>query len=254
MQQVYMRQLIIGKGRPKICVPVIGEKEEDILVEMEKTMKLPADLIEWRGDWYEDIFDTKKRQSLLLKIREVIGEKPLLFTYRSLQEGGQRAASPGVYQKLNEEICASGLVDAVDVELFMGDKFIKPIIDAAHKAGIPVIGSNHDFFKTPDKEEIIRRLILMEEAGADVLKIAVMPQTEADVLELLSASEEMKRLYTDQPLILISMGELGLVSRIAGETFGSAITFGAGETGSAPGQMNAVRLEKVLDWIHESMA
>ena len=254
MQQVYMRQLIIGEGRPKICVPVTGEKEEDILIEMKKTTELPADLIEWRGDWYEDIFDPEKRKSLLLKIRAVIGETPLLFTYRSLQEGGQRAASPEVYKQLNEDICASGLVDAVDVELFMGDKFIKPIIDAAHKAGIPVIGSNHDFFKTPDKDEIVRRLILMEEAGADVLKIAVMPQNEADVLELLSATEEMRRLYTDRPLIMISMAKLGLISRIAGETFGSAITFGAGETGSAPGQMDAVRLEKVLDWIHESMA
>ena len=41
---------------------------------------------------------------------------------------------------------------------------VKTIINAAHEAGVKVIASNHDFFKTPEKEEIIRRL--SHDAGA----------------------------------------------------------------------------------------
>ena len=45
----------------------------------------------------------------------------------------------------------------------------------------------------------------------------------------------------------------GLISRLCGEVFGSALTFGAVGKASAPGQMNAADLNTVLNLIHESM-
>ena len=135
----------------------------------------------------------------------------------------------------------------------MDEKVRGPIIEKAHACGIKVIASNHDFIKTPDKDEITRRLILMDEMGADILKIAVMPKSRTDVLDLLSATEEMQRLYTEKPVVTMSMGSLGLISRLSGEVFGSAMTFGAGEKASAPGQIPAERLKMILDEIHEHM-
>ena len=104
---------------------------------------------------------------------------------------------------------------------------VRTVIDAAHNYSVRVIASNHDFYATPSKEEIIVRLIKMQELGADILKIAVMPQNSRDVITLLSATEEMARLYAERPLITMSMGGVGLISRLCGGTFGSAVTFGA---------------------------
>ncbi len=254
MDTVYIRKLAIGEGRPKICVPICGKDPEEILREAESIQELPADLIEWRADWYEDVFDKTCFRDMLGMLRSKLGDKPLLFTFRSVQEGGEKPIRPEQYLEVSRTVCESGQADALDVELFMDGKVTREIIDMAHRHGMVVIASNHDFIKTPEKDEMTRRLILMDEMGADILKIAVMPKKKTDVLELLTATEEMERLYTEKPVVTMSMGPMGLISRLAGETFGSAITFGAGEKASAPGQMPAEDLKKVLDAIHESMA
>ena len=117
-----------------------------------------------------------------------------------------------------------------------------------------VVASNHDFDKTPEKEELVHRLCKMQELGADIPKIAVMPQNKKDVLTLLAATEEMASEHADRPIITMSMAGTGLVSRLCGEVFGSALTFGAVGKASAPGQMNAADLNTVLNLIHNSIA
>mgnify|MGYP003292501183 CR=1 FL=1 len=81
----------------------------------------------------------------------------------------------------------------------------------------------------------------------DIPKIAVMPQSEQDVITLLSATEEFNREYADRPFITISMSKMGLVSRLAGGGFGSAMTFGAVGEVSAPGQIEAKQLKNILE-------
>ena len=251
MNTVYMKNLAIGQGRPKICIPICGRTIEEIIEEAKKILELPADLVEWRGDWYEEIFNISCLKEVLIELRQILENIPILFTFRSIQEGGERPITPENYLKLANIVCESGCIDALDVELFM-DAYVNPlIIEKAHACGIKVIASNHDFRKTPSKDELTRRMILMDEMGADILKIAVMPKTTSDVLELLTATDEMGRLYSDKPVITMAMGALGLISRLAGETFGSALTFGAGEKASAPGQIPAKQLKDVLDIIHE---
>ena len=95
--------------------------------------------------------------------------------------------------------------------------------------------SNHDFFKTPSKEEIISRLCAMQEKGADIPKIAVMPQSKKDVLTLLSATNEMVEEHANRPIITMSMAATGVISRLAGEVFGSCLTFGAAKKGKCSG-------------------
>lgn len=89
----------------------------------------------------------------------------------------------------------------------------------------------------------------MEELGVDILKLAVMPNSPKDVLALLSVTEEMKSL-TKNPIVTISMGSLGSISRISGETFGSSVTFGAIGKVSAPGQISVETLFDILNAIH----
>ena len=147
----------------------------------------------------------------------------------------------------------TGLVDLVDVEAFTGDEVVKDIIEGAHAYGVKVVASNHDFDKTPDKDDIVGRLVKMQELGADIPKIAVMPQCKKDVLTLLEATREMAEEHADRPIITMSMAGTGLISRLCGEVFGSALTFGAVGKASAPGQMNASDLREILTLIDKSI-
>ena len=169
------------------------------------------------------------------------------------EEGGERAIEPDEYVELNEKIAKSGYVDLVDVEAFTGDEVVKDIIEGAHAHGVKVVASNHDFDKTPDKDDIVGRLVKMQELGADIPKIAVMPQCKKDVLTLLEATREMAEEHADRPIITMSMAGTGLISRLCGEVFGSALTFGAVGKASAPGQMNASDLREILTLIDKSI-
>ena len=118
--------------------------------------------------------------------------------------------------------------------------------------GVKVIMSNHDFHKTPAKDEIIYRLRRMQELGADIPKIALMPTCRQDVLTVLSATVDMAEKYADRPIITMSMGKTGVTSRLTGEAFGSAATFGAVKTASAPGQISVADLRTVLTIINKA--
>jgi 3-dehydroquinate dehydratase-1 len=250
---VEVRGVKIGEGIPKICVPIVGKTKEEILSAAKSFADVKVDVVEWRVDWFEGVFDFAKVEDVLKELRPALGETPLLFTFRTSKEGGERAIEADAYATLNKNVAATGLVDLVDVEVFTGDEVVKDIIAAAHASGVKVVASNHDFDKTPDKDDIVGRLRKMQELGADIPKIAVMPQNKKDVLTLLTATEEMATNYADRPIITMSMAGTGLISRLCGEVFGSALTFGAVGKASAPGQMNAADLNTVLNLIHTSM-
>ena len=146
-----------------------------------------------------------------------------------------------------------GLVDLVDIEAFTGDEAVKRVIDTAHACSVKVVVSNHDFDKTPSKEELVSRLCKMQDLGADIPKIAVMPQNKKDVLTLLAATEEMATKHADRPIVTMSMSGTGVISRLCGEVFGSALTFGSAGKASAPGQMGVKDLKTVLTLLHNSL-
>ena len=153
--------------------------------------------------------------------------------------------SAEAYETFLWQVLDLGKADLLDVEFFMGEKLLSRVCRKAREQGVKVVASSHDFQKTPPREEMLERLKRMQEAGADLLKIAVMPGDPGDVLTLLSVSWEMKSRYARQPLIAISMGALGAVSRISGEIFGSAMTFGTAGQASAPGQISVEELQEV---------
>ena len=254
MNPVVVRNVQIGIGRPKICIPIVGMTEEEILREAEELLAAPVDIVEWRVDWFTYVSELEQVKQMLGKLRKILGDVPILFTFRTAQEGGEKEISEEEYLKLNEAVIESGMADLIDVEVFQEEKTVKLLIDRAHKSGVKVIASNHDFEKTPPCGEIVRRLRLMQEFGADIPKIAVMPKSKKDVLTLLAATEEMAEEYADRPIITMSMAGLGSISRICGEVFGSALTFGTATKASAPGQIRADRLMETLQTVHESLS
>ena len=253
MNTVKIRDIEIGTGAPKIIVPIVGVTKEDIIEEAKTFDSIPIDVVEWRVDWFEGVFDFAKVEDVLKNLREVLGNIPLLMTFRTSKEGGEKAIEADAYAELNKKAAATGLVDLVDVEAFTGDEVVKDIIEGAHAHGVKVVASNHDFDKTPDKDDIVGRLVKMQELGADIPKIAVMPQCKKDVLTLLEATREMAEEHADRPIITMAMAGTGLISRLCGEVFGSALTFGAVGKASAPGQMNASDLREILTLIDKSI-
>ncbi len=249
---VSVRNLVLGEGMPKICVPLVGKTREEIIEGAKELKDIKFDLVEWRVDHYLDVLDLEKVKETLVELRKVLNDTPILFTFRSLKEGGEKEVSVEYYAKLNKEISETKNADLIDVELFTGDEVVKEIVECAKENGVKVVMSNHDFFKTPSKEEIVNRLCKMQDLGADLPKIAVMPQTTTDVLTLLCATDEMVTKFAKTPIITMSMAGLGVISRLAGETFGSALTFGAAKEASAPGQVSVDKLSKVLEVLHES--
>ena len=253
MNTIKVRDIEIGAGAPKIIVPIVGVTKEDILNEAKTFDSIPVDVVEWRVDWFEHVFEFDKVEDVLKDLRNVLGNIPLLLTFRTKKEGGEKAIDTKDYKELNLRAAKTGYVDFIDVEIFTGDDVVREIIDGAHAAGVKVIASNHDFFKTPAKSDIIYRLRKMQDMGADIPKIAVMPQCRRDVLTLLCATEEMVTDYADRPIITMSMAGTGVISRLCGEGVGSSMTFGAAKKASAPGQMGVNDLNTVLDLLHCAM-
>ena len=253
MNTVKVRNLELGNGIPAICIPNVGKTKEDILSLTRTYLGMHMDLMEWRMDWYEDVEDIAKVTELVKELRDVMGDTPLLCTFRTDKEGGVHPMSTEKYAELNKAVAATGNADIIDVEIFTGDDIVRKMIDAIHASGAKVIASNHDFDKTPAKSDLIYRLRKMQDMGADIPKMAVMPQTKKDVLTLLSATEEMASDYADRPIITMSMAGTGVISRLCGEVFGSSMTFGAAKKASAPGQMGVNDLSTVLDLLHKAM-
>lgn len=246
--------LRIGEGRPKTIVPITAAQADLALQQAAAIAASPAtDLAEWRIDYLDSATDGAALVALGKRIEQALGGKPMIVTFRTKAEGGARAISDADYGALNQALLQGGFAQLLDVEMFRDRQVVAGLVKAAHAAGVKVVMSSHDFRATPPREEIVSRLLQQEAMGADVLKIAVMPRDAGDVLTLLDATWQVRQ-RSDRPLLTMSMGGTGVVSRLAGETFGQAMTFGMIGTPSAPGQVEVEPLRSVLDVIHASQA
>ncbi|MBN7277113.1 type I 3-dehydroquinate dehydratase [Lactobacillus acetotolerans] len=238
MSTVKIRNIILGEGLPKIAVPNVGETEEDILASAKEIADAKPDIMEWRIDYYTDgIKDNDKLIATAKKLRDAVGELPILVTFRTKNEGGVLELSENSYLDLVQTVIENRLGDAVDIELFHDEKRIQNLVFDAHRYNVVVIMSNHDFEKVPAKDVIEFRLKKMADLGADVPKLACMPHDANDVLTLLTATSEVHN-EIENPLITMAMGDIGKVTRIAGQVFGSSLSFGAVGKTSAPGQLS----------------
>ena len=149
-------------------------------------------------------------------------------------------------------MCRKTTAEYVDCELSYPQEYIEYLQKTAAVCGKKIIGSFHNFKITPDKEEIISKLLEAEQYNLDVAKVAVMPRNLEDVMTLLNATLEAKK-RMKIPLITMSMGKFGAISRMVGGVFGSSLTFAVGAKASAPGQIPIDDLRTVLEIIERSM-
>ena len=234
-------------GMPKICVPVTGATENEILDEFNELNNASIDLVELRADYFGFVQDQSKVIELLKKIRKIY-DKPLLFTLRTKKEGGVSYIDADYYFKLNDSVIESKLVELIDIEFFSQAEKVENTVNLARKNNVVTILSSHDFLKTPPEEEIILRVSKMMDCG-DIAKIAVIANSEEDVLTLLSAALKLKK-EKKGPFIAISMGPLGIISRISCELFGSCMTYASHKAQSAPGQIDVTFVKELIKIMH----
>jgi 3-dehydroquinate dehydratase-1 len=226
---------------------VIGASREAVLAELQAVLAKGPDAVEWRADFFDGIADTGKVLALAREIGELAADATLIFTIRSNREGGQPIVlSDRQAVELTAEICRQGIFPYVDCELSNAPADIDFLRGVAHDCGTRIIASFHDFQRTPEAFFLLDKLRQAERLGLDVAKVAVMPHSLQDVLTLLQVTLDARE-SMQIPLITMSMGNYGAVSRLVGGVFGSALSFAIGQNGSAPGQVPIDDLRCALD-------
>ena len=229
----------------KICVSIAAAEEDAIISEASSSLQASADMIEWRADAYRRAGELPALSRVLNELRRKAPDMPLLFTYRTADEGGEGSATPEVYKEVNKAAIDSGCIDLIDIQLFSEPDVAEELIDYAHSKGVAVVASYHDFEGTPSADEIYKLFEKPQGSEADIIKIAVMSEDEEAVERLLEASTKVRENFPDCPIIAIAMGEAGMISRIEAERFGSCIIYAAGSKKTAPGQLDADELRRI---------
>ena len=250
MSTVTVRNLTLGEGCPKVIVPLCEQSAAPLLAQARRLAQSEADLIEWRVDAMEKASQPDVLLALIPDVRAALQDKPLLVTCRTERDGGEGPADTARYAALCRAFCESGQLDLIDIELSAGADIVRELTGAARRNHIQSIVSWHNFSATPTQAEMVHKLCQMQQLGADIAKLAVMPHSRADVVDLLGATAEMADHHTQTPVITVSMGALGEISRLACEAFGSAATFASDGKSSAPGQPSLARAKTVLEILH----
>lgn len=249
MPAVNVKNVTLGKGTPKICVPLTGKTIAGIRDELLQMNTAVFDLIEWRADKFEALHDPESLSAAAAAIHEAFPDKPLIFTIRTKNDMEDFEISDSDYQKINYYVSERRLADLIDLEFSRGSGFVYDFINSARPHGTGFICSRHLKDSTPSVEDMLQMLSKMAGTGADLLKLAVMPQSAGDVLALMEATRQFSDNCPDLPVITMSMGRLGILSRISGKLTGSCLTFGTAVAASAPGQPDCRQLKKILDFL-----
>ncbi len=196
--------------------------------------KLGADVIEFRIDLADE-----DAPGLLQDLKKL--SLPVIITNRMKQEGGAWAG--GEARRIQTLISLLPLADAVDIELRANKRY--DVVEKARGAGKTVIISTHDFQKTPGYDDMMGVIKKSFAAGADIAKIAVMPNSLDDVLRLLEVTLHASLLHT-KGICTVAMGEIGKHSRAVAPVYGSVMTYGYVDNPTAPGQLRVDELKYIL--------
>ena len=223
---------VIIKGRlldaknPAICVPVTDVTADEIIAHASKLASSKVEMIEWRADFFEGVRDHEKVRDVLEKLREITKDTILIATLRSRDQGGQCSMSQEERKSLIIEMSQAHAADIIDVEYFSFENPTR-LIERLHERGALVIVSHHDFNETPERRVMRELMAQMARVDADIVKLAMMPVAMQDVSNLLSVTDWFSREYPGTPVVTMSMGQKGMISRVGGFMFGSCITFAA---------------------------
>ncbi|VVB51137.1 3-dehydroquinate dehydratase [uncultured archaeon] len=217
-----------------ICVTLTQRTPEEMV---KAAAESNADLVEVRLDYLDEAAD-------LTPLAQI--KKPVIATCMASWEGGHfKGHDDHRFQILTKALEYSKFIT---VELRGNPRLRDGLIAAAKNAKVKVIIAHHDFEGTPDLRGVLEILKHEQSLGADIAKVAFTPKSMEDVLTVIDSIPKSR---LPIPVIAISMGELGRISRIAGVLFGGFLTY-ASPDGSEPavvGQMTVSETRKIMEAI-----
>ncbi|HEM5985586.1 TPA: type I 3-dehydroquinate dehydratase [Streptococcus suis] len=219
----------------RIVVPIMPRNLEEVeAIDVGRLSE--ADLIEWRADYLpkEEIL------TVAPAIFEKCNGKEVIFTVRTTREGGHLDLADQEYVDLIKEVAAIYQPDYIDFEYYSYQSVFDQMLEFPN-----LVLSYHNFEETPANYlEIMSELTSLSPA---VVKMAVLANSEQDVLDVMNYTRGFKTLNAEQTFATIAMGELGKITRIAGVITGSCWTFASLDEVSAPGQMSLANTRKFLE-------
>ena len=254
MKPIQLHGQPVGDGsQPLLCTPLVGRTREAVLDELSEVLPKQPDVIEWRVDFFDEIGNVEAVIQVAGRIKAAAGARPIIFTCRSAKEGGQPIPIDAAQLvQLYVAVCDARCVDIIDYELSNPAEELATLRAASRANDLAMIMSYHNFQATPAAEFITAKFLEAERLGADIGKVAVMPKGPEDVLTQLGATWRASEAVAI-PLIGMSMGGFGSVSRMVGGVYGSSLTFAVGKASSAPGQLPIEALRTALALVGRSV-
>jgi 3-dehydroquinate dehydratase/shikimate dehydrogenase len=201
-----LKRLFYFVPKPLLCATVTADTTAELRQRRDEVTE--ADLIELRLD---SVADPDVAGALAGRRR------PVVLTCRPTWEGGRFKGSEEERKAILAQAYASG-AEFVDIEWRAGfDDLI------ARCGGRRVVLSIHDFRGIPD--DLGGLLQAMRGTGAEVLKIALTPTELSDCLTLVDVGVQQLR---RGELVLIGLGDYGLITRVLAGRFGSRWTYAGG--------------------------
>jgi len=245
--KVTVKGKVFGGPRGLACIPMVPATREAFTAEIRAVAAMNPDIIEWRVDYYEEAGDAAAVASALTEAADCLKNIPLIFTFRHVCEGGAKEYPQEVRLATIKAALETGFADLIDIEACNEKSFIDAVKALTVANGARLILSSHNFKATPSEDAIYAKLVEEKLLGADIPKLAVMPQSFDDVLTLMRATYRARMEAVDLPMITMSMGETGKISRVIGDLYGSDMSFVVGQKGSAPGQIPVDTVKKLWE-------
>lgn len=248
--QVVVKGKRFGGEKLLECIPVISKNRDELICDMTQVVAHNPDIIEWRVDWFDRLDETDYVVASLKEISTIVKDIPILLTFRHISEGGAKEEPQQVRIDVIRAACETGLIDVVDVEKANPIEFIEEVKSIVRANGVKLVISTHDFSSTPEEEEILNRIKESKAMGADIAKVCYLPQDFKDVLNVAKATYRARAGECIIPLITVSMGALGGITRVMGREIGSDLSFLSAAGASGPGQMNIEdyrEMKKIID-------
>ena len=202
-------------NQPLVCMTLTGKTLEEDLKLVKKYEKY-IDIVELRVDHLDE------DEQLYARRFPAMIYQPCILTIRRDIDGGQFTGGEFARTNLYARALAFANPDKSKNFAFVDfedDFHIPSIQDAAMAFGVKIIRSYHNM--TDPVLNIRERCDIMRKTGYEIPKIAFMPHSLSDVLNLIKEGERM----TQYEHILCAMGPLGFPSRVLASFTNSFLTY-----------------------------
>ncbi len=242
-----LRGVKLGQGLPKVIVPAAAPTLLGVLEAARTAVESGADIVEWRADFFLGVNDPGALNAALFALREALKKTPLLFTLRSLEQGGRFECGLEKGTQILLAAAKSGCADLIDVEYSSSPTQTQMLIAKIRALGCETLCSRHvpDFL--PPREELYALLCDMKATGARAVKLAA-----GNLKELFAACARFQKEFPETVLIAMAPGENGVLSRLIGSAFGSAAAFASAQMKTDPGQLSAPSTKTTIGLFHRT--